>query len=853
MIDNTVNNIDQIWQHLGFIPNPEQEQAIKHINHPLFITAGPGSGKTRVLLWRTINLIAFHDVSPDEIFLTTFTEKAARQLREGIRVYLGQISNFTGIAYDISQMYVGTVHSLCQQLLQDRRFTQNRDRADAIKMMDALEQFFFVKNRRRWKRMMEAAEIDLLEITQFFSPNAQFENRHESITFCISLFNRFSEEQLNIEEALNRTTDPILDKLIKMYDEYRKILIEDGIIERCDFSLIQTKTLDFLKEQPNSSQIFKHVIVDEYQDTNPIQEELFFTLAGQKNICVVGDDDQALYRFRGATVQNFIEFPDRCNKFLGVSAAHIPLVTNYRSRTGIVEFYRNYIDEENWTDHQNPSKLYRVQGKQVIAARTDTATAIITTDYKKKEEYSVQVAKLVKQLLNEGKVKDPSQIAFLYPSLKGTHVRPMIEALEAEGLTTYAPRAGSFLQVPEAVKIFGLLMHLLGRPGKNGYRGRDYDAFHSWMDLAEIEAQTIIDNDPLLGKYIQERKSELDKILKDYTALLKVVEQNKWNLQDDFNIDIMLRPLVNATGISNEAKKGLANKFFISIIKLRLSDPKEKNFKLNQIINRVTSVDWSLLDVFYQLCGFEHFKKYFDVAQAGTDEAPIINLGMISRYISRFNEIYFSTLYAKATQENGFQRLFFLTYAYGLYKLGESEYEDADNPFPKGRIPFLTIHQSKGLEFPVVFLYPLRGRGSTDIEEATREATGKTGEPIDRIVQFDKVRMFYVGQSRAENLLIIPNCGKSQPFQKVITKTTVRISNFDTSTLPEAEEVKENALTKAYSYTSDYMLYTRCPRQYMIFRKYNFAPSRSQTMFFGSLVHRTIEDLHQYLIGARNA
>ena len=113
---SNVTHIETLWSEADFTPNKSQRKAILHTDGPLFLTAGPGSGKTRVLLWRTVNLIAFHDVRPEEIFLSTFTEKAAFQLREGLRTLLGLVTNFNNTPYDLSKMYVGTVHSpLCQR------------------------------------------------------------------------------------------------------------------------------------------------------------------------------------------------------------------------------------------------------------------------------------------------------------------------------------------------------------------------------------------------------------------------------------------------------------------------------------------------------------------------------------------------------------------------------------------------------------------------------------------------------------------------------------------------------------------------------------------------------------------
>lgn len=112
--DHRSLTIEHLWQEAGFTPNAAQRDAILHRDGPLYLPAGPGSGKTRVLLWRTLNLIVFQGVPPEKIFLSTFTEKAARQLKEGLRTLLGLASNFTGQPYDIAQMYVGAVHSLYQ-------------------------------------------------------------------------------------------------------------------------------------------------------------------------------------------------------------------------------------------------------------------------------------------------------------------------------------------------------------------------------------------------------------------------------------------------------------------------------------------------------------------------------------------------------------------------------------------------------------------------------------------------------------------------------------------------------------------------------------------------------------------
>lgn len=136
-----MTTLPTLWADVGFTPNPQQEQAIHHIEGPLHLPAGPGSGKTRVLLWRTVNLIVFHGVSPDEIFLSTFTEKAALQLKEGLRGLLAVASRYTGQHYDLAGLYVGTVHSLCRRLLLDRRLHPERERGQVPALRDELSQY----------------------------------------------------------------------------------------------------------------------------------------------------------------------------------------------------------------------------------------------------------------------------------------------------------------------------------------------------------------------------------------------------------------------------------------------------------------------------------------------------------------------------------------------------------------------------------------------------------------------------------------------------------------------------------------------------------------------------------------
>jgi DNA helicase-2/ATP-dependent DNA helicase PcrA len=247
----------------------------------------------------------------------------------------------------------------------------------------------------------------------------------------------------------------------------------------------------------------------------------------------------------------------------------------------------------------------------------------------------------------------------------------------------------------------------------------------------------------------------------------------------------------------------------------------------------------------------------FDLAESGKDEGPVCNLSLVSSYLDRFMDQYGAIVSGQFLSDGRFVNAFFAGYIYALFRRGESEFEDAEDPFPKGRIPFITIHQAKGLEFPVVVLGNPRkeNRGPQVVEQIVQPLLRRKGEPLERIAQFDIMRMFYVAISRAKNLLVIAHYkGQGQkinsPFKEMLDAGVTRIPDFSVANMPKAELV-ENQDYRSYSYTGDYLMYKKCPRQYMLFQRYGFVPSRSQTMLFGRLVHATIEDLHQYLIARR--
>jgi DNA helicase-2/ATP-dependent DNA helicase PcrA len=852
--------IEELWSEFGFKPNTNQERAIRHLDGPLYLPAGPGSGKTRVLLWRTLNLIVFSGVTPEEIYLSTFTDKAALQLREGLRSLLAAVTNRTGRPYDTGRMYVGTTHALCQRLLVDRRFYPGRQRGRTPLLIDELDQYLHLHRRRTWRELTALSgfasdpEPVINSVFGFASLS-----RHQAVSNCIALFNRLSEECVDPTWGETQADDPAFRNLLRMYGHYQQSLAAGGLV-RTDFALLQRHALTLLDSDPVSAKVFKHVIIDEYQDTNTIQERLFFRLArGHKNICAVGDDDQALYRFRGATVENFVDFPDRCRMLLGSAPTEIPLETNYRSRKPIVDFCGAFLGACDWAKAPPAEGHYRVTSKQIHPYDITPCVAVVATTPLAPDAACAEIAEMIGQIVNSGKVRDPNQVAFLYPSLKSPHVERMIQALEAIGLRSYAPRARTFLECDEATAMLGVFAQIFGRPDQGEFGGEDYHRYHGWLGVAYATGRALMDADPRLAAFVADRREELRRALADYATLTALAQRKGWDLTDPYRPVEMKRELANAPGLSDPAKRTLIRKIFDDLVARRQEEGRP--FPLGYILKRATSIDWSLLDLFYRCCGFRHFIEMFDAAQRDLDpdEGPVCNLGLLSQYLSRFVEQRVPIITGALLADDIFVRILFGSYLYALFKRGESEYEDVDDPFPKGRVPFLTIHQAKGLEFPVVVLGNLRkdDKGPQPVETLVRPllAPDREGEPLGRLAKFDIMRMYYVALSRAENLLVLAHFrGKGQrtnaEFQTLLDKDVTRIPYFDIAAMPVARPAAEDG-PGSYSYTGDFLAYKRCPRQYLIFRKFDFAPSRFQTMLFGTLVHRTLDDLHQFLIARR--
>lgn len=282
--------------------NEPQREAVYHTDGPLLILAGAGSGKTRVLTHRIAYLIEERNVNPWNILAITFTNKAAGEMRERVDSLVG---------FGSESIWVSTFHSMCVRIL--RRFIDRLGYDNRFTIYDTDDQ------KTLMKEVCKKVAID----TKVF--------KERSLMSAIS--SAKNELILPDEFELNAGGDFAKLKIAKVYREYEAQLKANNAL---DFDDLLVKTVQLLQTQPdvleNYQERFRYIMVDEYQDTNTVQFQLVRLLAGKyRNLCVVGDDDQSIYKFRGANIRNILDFEHEFT-----DACVIKLEQNYRSTGNIL-------------------------------------------------------------------------------------------------------------------------------------------------------------------------------------------------------------------------------------------------------------------------------------------------------------------------------------------------------------------------------------------------------------------------------------------------------------------------------------------------------------------------------------
>lgn len=752
--------------------NGHQRQAISSSDGPVLITAGPGTGKTFTLVQRAIYLIEECGVMPENLFIATFTEKAAKELVTRITNELSR----RGITANVNEMYIGTFHSLCLRILKDN--LENTRLRKNYRLLDEFDQKYIIFQNISRFRNIPGIDVGILS-------GGAWQQAQEICYYANSL----SEELVSADELIADSNETIsaLGKILKTYQE---VLTENNLM---DFSSIQIDAYHLLTEHPDVLESLRsmitHIMVDEYQDTNYIQEQLVFLLAGDKqNICVVGDDDQGLYRFRGATIRNILEFPQ---KFAHGQCKVIPLTINYRSNSDIVDFYNKWMVTTSGQKFKFDWGPFRYS-KQIVAhehTKLHSPAVVTLAGEDDEDEWHDNILHFIEAARDSGKLTNYNQIAFLFRSVKHPKVKALADYLEKNHINVYSPRSDMFFQRYEVRLTIGCMMLLFPRYVQ-GLENGDY-GFLQPEHITYFRQCIMLANEYLCSP--------------DGAPLLK------W---------------IRRTGKTHALLKG--------------------------------STDYAYSGLLYQLFEFQPFAGMLDVdLDVGVvDARSMRNLSLLSQIIGKFEYLHrIDTLNEKYINTN--TERFFNMYLRLLYDGGINEYEDDSEYAPSGCVSFMTIHQSKGMEFPIVVVDSLASvprKQQNPIMQLIEAKYYKRPafEPPETTKFFDFWRLYYTAFSRAQDLLILTcNEDKRTPsayFRDLyselpsITDKAFQLSEFS------FKPVKAVNLKQAFSFTSHISVYETCALQYKFYKELGFMPIKANAMLFGTLVHETIEDIHRAVL-----
>lgn len=749
--------------------NPQQLKAIQQTEGPVLIIAGPGSGKTYTLVERICNLITNHGATPESMLVVTFTEKAARELTTRISNKLVEL----GVEFNLNEMYLGTFHSICLRILEEYREYTRLKRS--FMLMDQFDQQYFV-----FQRLKHFKEIEEYELVM--GPDTR--GRWGQSSALVKWLNKVAEEGTEVSK-LEQAAEAEMNALAKCFQCYQGLLVEQNSL---DFSGIQYETLNLLQQQPAVLKALQdklsYLMVDEYQDTNTIQEKILLLLMGdRKNLCVVGDDDQGLYRFRGATIRNILEFP---RLFNSGECKQISLTTNYRSHPDIIWFYNRWMADQEWdirgTQFRFDKRIEPREGEFPELPTVVKASAEIH------EDWHEEVHKFLTSLQSSGKLNDWNQVAFLFRSVKSDKVLELARYLESNGIPVYSPRSNLFFEREEVRLMIGALIFLFPQ----------FPSIRKTREGMELSVWQYYDHTCFRLFTHELRKPENNRLL-------------EW-----------ARPLA------------------------------KKHLTLTQ------NADYGFGDLFYQLLQFPLFSRYLDQdSTQGTDKGRAArNLATLSKLLTKFEYLHYIQVLNPEYLDKNIQDLFNQFFRF-LYDGGIDEYEDEAEFAPSGCVSFLTIHQSKGLEFPVVICGSLEAvprKQYSDIDETFEKHLDKPPfEPLEFTKYFDFKRLFYTAFSRAQNLLVLSTQEKtgrggrspSKSFEDFYNELPSWKHELFKPELLTLEPVKEINLKKEYSFTSHITLYENCAEQYRFFKELEFTPIRAGAQLFGTLVHQTIEDIHK--------
>jgi DNA helicase-2/ATP-dependent DNA helicase PcrA len=719
-----------------------QQWAIAHDGRNLQLLACAGSGKTEVVARRVVHLLMPNredSLKPGNIIAFTFTEKAAAELKERIvtraRQELGEING-------LAEMFVGTIHAFCLELLKSEvpRYLK-------YEVLNEVQQALFVDRHSQQSGLTASTALDGKSL-----------KRYSDTLYYIAALSILREAELEDAELAGCS---LLDGL----EAYRRLLDARSYL---DYSAILEAAVEVITNDDDLRQRLaervKYVIVDEYQDVNPVQEAIVWSLHDLgARICVVGDDDQTIYQWRGSDVKNILTFAQR---YEGVE--QISLEENFRSSDGIVDTARVFIE-------QNTTRLPKVM--QPTGAQPYEPGDIVALSFNHPDEEAAYIVDTARSLrgvaFREGAEERGlswSDMAILLRSVRA-NAEPITTALHAAGIPFVVTGMTTLFATAEAGAARQLFYFIGDHPG---------------VDEAAVE--------------------------------------HAWNAAHLGLDPEALRVAIEAAAAANAA----------------LTDPDQKRWGLYSIQR--------LFMNFLEQAGVREER-----VPDGHGEVVFYNLGKFSQLISDFETIHYHS--EPAAKYAAFAD--FLQYrAQDAYPEGwqDNQYANPD------AVRIMTVHQAKGMQWPVVFVpallrnrFPAARVGGRNVWHLLPR-DGVKGQPRFEGTIEDERRLFYVAMTRSQKFLHLtwaPVGGKnnryarpSEFWEDVLVSKYVKRRRPDYSSRQRLASTPRTGVANVVFSFSDLKYFFECPYQFKLRILYGFNAPIHEALGYGKSLHDALAEVH---------
>lgn len=752
--------LELVDKHLGYKlfnqANRAQLDAVTHdADRILQIVAGPGSGKTTVLVLRALRFVLVKDVLPEKILITTFTRKAARELRTrwldwGTKL-CSKLKNTHNLDHiDLNRCRIDTLDSTIYDVL--REF---RPPGTLAPMLADTSASILILKRGAFQAMYwnNKAIIDRLLARYTFTETPP-RNQGEALNTIKRLLERLVQDRVRLDSYAQSGPGEAI--IAKMLEQYKQEALQTNVF---DFTTLEEQFLRRLSRgQLNDwAEDLKVILIDEYQDTNPLQEAIYFSMIYSSNpsVTIVGDDDQSMYRFRGGSVELFTGFVDRCRRATGHQTNRIDMVRNFRSRPEIVNFFNDHIGNDSAFQNARiaPPK------PSVVAVRSSANIPVLGLFRGDQASLARDLTLFLKILVDRRRIRVGNTGQEIRLSAHG--------ALGDAVFLAHSVREVSYNRYNDTPqeRFPGILRTALNEEDLQVFnpRGR---ALRSIPDMQKLLGLILISTDPL------------DQIVQNEIHATQEVRYflNQWRGE--------AQQFVSSNPFPRDGQ-GL-NGF--------IGD--WQNVASGTVNNKIP-LEWPVLDLVYKLVSwmpsFQREPEYHVWLEAIT--RIIGSAGIASPYGMKLIQNV-----ARSNQGVHVKRSRTSLIRDALLPIAADEVqvdEDIMSSVPRDRLQLMTIHQAKGLEFPLVIVdvgsnfsgdrhlqrflrFPDTRSGvvqaENDMEPHLSDSLRAKRGAKDRTFD-DLVRLYYVAYSRPQSVLLLVGHEKCLSYGRGTNHSTGVVPN----------------------------------------------------------------------------